>query len=170
MMKMVLSLVVILLATLQNIPAQDSLIVIARMTNTQISSHPAGNDTLIVISTLGEPIGGIRTENNLVISFEPFPFAFLQGPSAVRNLPRIDDLHIFPNPARDHVVLQREKVDQTYSVEIYSLEGFLQKQFSWEAGSSVLRPPLHQYPPGMYILRVYDALLTKASQYRMIIQ
>ncbi|HLF64562.1 MAG TPA: T9SS type A sorting domain-containing protein [Saprospiraceae bacterium] len=146
--------------------AQDP-VVISRLSNTQV----VVKDSIIVVSTLGEPFGGIYEQNGLVINFEPFPFLlFGSGPSATRDLPAITDLKVYPNPVSDIAVLQRDGTKDRYLITLYLADGSLIHKSFWEAGAGNVTLALEQYARGIYILIVTDEELTKASHFKIVKQ
>lgn len=162
--KFVLITVSLLLSIL--VMAQDP-VIFSQLSNTQITQQ----DSIVMISSLGEPIGGIYTQNGLVISFEPFPFLILGGVSTgTRDLPAITDLEVFPNPVRDIALLRRQQTNDKYLIRMYQANGSEIWQSDWDQGEASLRILFERYPQGTYMLLVTDEKFTRASHFKIVKQ
>jgi 1,4-alpha-glucan branching enzyme len=65
----------------------------------------------------------------------------------------MDDIHIYPNPAKDEVTISSKKLFS--KVEIYSVTGELKKQIS-NAEENQVRIPIGDYSSGIYIVRIFQ--------------
>lgn len=162
-MKIIYISIIICVLSTSLITAQDP-VVFSNLANTQITQQ----DSIVMISTLGQPFGGIYEQNGLIINMEPFPFLlFGTGSTATRDLPAITGLNVYPNPVSDIAVLERDDTATGYQITLFDLDGKLLKEITWNAGEDKKQISLGDHASGIYLLTIMDEKLTKASHFKI---
>lgn len=90
--------------------------------------------------------------------------AFVDEPTSVwdRNNGDKNQIRIFPNPARDHIMFKKLPDVPARTIELYNILGRKLKTYTLSNNQNNYRIELDDLPKGVYMIRIYD------NDYRLI--
>lgn len=161
----ILSLILAVSCNLQ-IVAQE-LIVIAEMRNHIVSS----GDSLIAVSTFGDPFSGTSIENGIVVSTDiPIHLLFREVMTSVPDLPIIEGINAYPNPLHNLLILERNDVSTTFHLTITGINSTNPTEYTWESGNAKFELDIGKLIPGLYQVLITNEKITQARMFRIVKQ
>jgi hypothetical protein len=126
-------------------------------------------DDIISMATFADPVGGTTSQNGLLVTSDFFPFFFSADTvTATGDLEKIEGLQVFPNPTPDILVIQREEVEEDFSIEIFDINGVLLHSYTWPMGVGTYQPSFQAFAPGPYFISIMNQDKTRGNQYKII--
>ena len=83
-------------------------------------------------------------------------YAKVNASTGVNSLGSISDIKIYPNPARDYVLVRREATDRIKHVEVYNMLGLKVTQQEIDPDNLTTRIDLVDLQKGIYMIRIFD--------------
>jgi len=122
----------------------------------EVDFNSASQNGITVISTYGESIVGEEALNGVIIVHGFYSGIQPDTSTAVKDLLPVPGLKVFPNPARDQLILSSDDKDHpAYSVLLMAGDRIILTQ-PWRQQELNLTINLTIYPVGLYNITVRD--------------
>ena len=123
-------------------------------------------DNFVVFATLGTTHASV--ENSILIT-DDIAYYYQTGEStAIRELPLIEGLIVFPNPTSSIAILQRKDLQDKLRIRLHTADGRVLLESAWIDESTTLRISIASFPAGIYLLSVTDEKEQRASRFRIV--
>lgn len=85
--------------------------------------------------------------------------------TSVADMPKTNDIKVYPNPAKDFLYLRDLPVNKDVNVEIYNILGrkILSESFSYKSSTNEQRIDINELQKGIYLVRVFDGQMNLLS-------
>lgn len=126
------------------------------------------SNDLLIVTTMNIETSGVTEDNGLLVSAEVVPLLLIREVTAVKDLPMIEGLSLFPNPVVSTATLQRQQAQEPLRIQMMSTTGMMMSQLEWMDGSATKDLSFMNFTPGLYIIRVINAEGTKGSDFKVV--
>ena len=77
---------------------------------------------------------------------------FVSGIKNIKDLFELDGMKVYPNPARDYVMIENLLTDKKCSLSLFSVKGEIVREIKLAAGERLAKIEVGDLPPGFYVL------------------